>query len=431
VSEVVILAGTRPEGVKVAPLAVALTRDGRLSSRVVDTGQQPGRVGEALQPFGLAPDVVLQLDRPTGTLAELVSNLTTALDAELTRRTTAAVVVQGDTVTTLVGALVAFWQRIPVVHLEAGLRSHDLDQPFPEEANRAMVARIAALHLAPTPEAVRHLLAEGLPPDRVVLTGNTIVDAMWRLLDSGLARPPAWLERDRAERVGRLVVATAHRRENWGEGIAGVCHALARLTRQWAGTQAVLATHPNPALTRQVRAILGDTPGVRLTPPLAYPEMLGLLSQADLVITDSGGLQEEAVTLGIPVLVTRVATERPEVLTSGLGHLVGTDPDRIVATAIRLLSNRLLSSRIGPVTRHRPPTRVGRNPLRPGALGSARWAGMSRPRSASAPDGPTRLVLTGPALPVSPFGDGHAGVRAAAAIAHLLGLPPVPTPRRP
>ncbi|MFK3980696.1 non-hydrolyzing UDP-N-acetylglucosamine 2-epimerase [Micromonospora sp. NPDC050397] len=363
-ADVLVLVGTRPEGVKTAPLVRQLRLDDRFTATVVDTGQHPGRVGEALAPFDLAADVTLAPVRQAGSLAELAAALITATDAVLAEHRPAAVVVQGDTLTALVGGLVAFWHHLPVVHLEAGLRTHDLDRPFPEEANRAMLARFAALHLAPTPTAHRQLLDEGVPDARIVLTGNTVVDALHHLLDHGLARPPGWLDPTR-----RVVVATLHRRENWGGGVFGVCAGLRHLARRHPEAQIVMVTHPNPTLGAEVTAQLGRTPGVRLTPPLPYAEMIGLLSVADLVITDSGGLQEEAGTLGVPVLVTRDTTERPEILSSGYGTLVGTDPERIVVAAAHELSGRSLAER------------------------------------------------------TSPFGDGQASVRAVAAMADLLALP--------
>ncbi|WP_428963041.1 non-hydrolyzing UDP-N-acetylglucosamine 2-epimerase [Micromonospora fluostatini] len=361
--EIVFLAGTRPEGIKIAPLVRLLCRDPRVTTTVVDTGQQPGRVDEALAPFGLRADVSLTLERRTGVLAELAAGLATAVEGVLAGRGVSAVVVHGDTTTALVGAQVAFWNRIPVVHLEAGLRSHDVRQPFPEEANRAMVARCADLHLAPTPTARSNLLREGVPAHRIVVTGNTVVDALDNLTRAGLARPPSWVDARR-----RLVVATVHRRENWGTGMADVLRALARVARSGDDLDLALVTHPNPHLAAQVRAGLGQVPNARLVPPLPYPEMIGLVRAARLVVTDSGGLQEEAASLGVPVVVTRGTTERPEIVQHRLGDLVGTEPDRIVEAVTRRLAQ--------------PAPRPGR----------------------------------------SPFGDGRAGQRCVRAIEALLGL---------
>ncbi|WP_030490807.1 non-hydrolyzing UDP-N-acetylglucosamine 2-epimerase [Micromonospora chokoriensis] len=362
--EVLILAGTRPEGVKTAPLIRRLLDDPRFTVRVADTGQQPGRVTEALAPFDLCPEVSLRPQRRTGSLAELAAALITGIDDLLTRHRPAAVVVQGDTTTALAGGTAAFWRRVPVVHLEAGLRTNDLDRPFPEEANRAMLARIAALHLAPTPAARANLIGEGIRSDAIVVTGNTVVDALQDLVERGTAQAPAWVDPAR-----KLVVATVHRRENWGHGVAATVDGLRRLARQCPDVQIVLVAHPNPQLSAQVTTGLAGITNARVTPPLPYPQMVGLLRAADLVVTDSGGLQEEAATLGVPLLVTRDTTERPEALTPGRGELVGTDPERLVSAGLRHLA-------------------AGRA----GAVGS-------------------------------PFGDGRAGERSVVAIAELLNVP--------
>lgn len=362
--EVLILAGTRPEGVKTAPLIRRLLDDPRFTVRVADTGQQPGRVAEALAPFGLHPEVSLRPQRHTGSLAELAAALITGIDDLVTHHRPAAVVVQGDTTTALAGGTVAFWRRVPVVHLEAGLRTNDLDRPFPEEANRAMLARIAALHLAPTPAARANLIGEGIPSDAIVVTGNTVVDALQDLVERGTAQPPAWVDPGR-----KLVVATVHRRENWGHGVTATLDGLSRLARRCPEVQIVMVAHPNPQVSAAVTTGLAGIANARVTPPLPYPQMIGLLRVADLIVTDSGGLQEEAATLGVPLLVTRDTTERPEALTAGRGELVGTDPERLVSAGLRYL-----------------------------ALGRTATVG-------------------------SPFGDGKASERSVAAMAGLLSLP--------
>jgi len=363
--EILLLAGTRPEGIKLAPLAIRLRCSDRFVPSIIDTGQHPGRVDEALAPFGLAPVARATLPRASGTLAELCSGLISTLDAMMVDRQPAAVVVQGDTLTALAGGLVGFWRRVPVVHLEAGLRTHDLAAPFPEEANRAMLARIARLHLAPTERARRNLLAEGIRGDDIVVTGNTIVDAVRHLTSTGAATPPAFVDQTRL-----LVVATAHRRENWGERFTRVCAALRRLAWRNPHVQVVMVAHPNPALATALHTLLPEASGVLVVPPLPYPEMLGLLKRAALVVTDSGGIQEEAATLGVPLLVTRDTTERPEAIACGIGTVVGTDPERIVAEA------------------------------------------------------EVRLAAPAPAAPATaPFGDGHAARRCVEAIAAMLEAP--------
>ncbi|MEN3615643.1 UDP-N-acetylglucosamine 2-epimerase (non-hydrolyzing) [Plantactinospora sp. ZYX-F-223] len=330
--EIVLLAGTRPEGIKLAPLALELGRDGRFATTLIDTGQQPDQVAETLAPFGLAPDEVLIPVRRDGSLAELAVALLAAVDASLDRRNPAAVVVQGDTLTALAGGLVAFWRGLPVVHLEAGLRTHNLREPFPEEANRALLARFADLHLAPTDTARRHLLAEGVPAERIVLIGNTVVDALDHLVDNDLARPPDWLDHTRP-----VVVATMHRRENWGQGVRDICAGLVQITEARPDAQVIVVLHPNPALGAEIRTALVGVPAVRIVPAVPYPEMIGLLLVADVVLTDSGGIQEESATIGAPVLVTRDRTERPEVLAAGRGRLVGTSPKRIAEAVVAQL----------------------------------------------------------------------------------------------
>jgi UDP-N-acetylglucosamine 2-epimerase (non-hydrolysing) len=372
--EVLLLAGTRPEGIKLAPLALQLCCSDRFIASIIDTGQHPGRVDEALAPFGLAPVARASLPRASGTLAELCSALIATVDAMLVDRQPAALVVQGDTLTALAGGLVGFWRRVPVVHLEAGLRTYDLWAPFPEEANRAMLARIAALHLAPTERARRNLLAEGVRGDDIVVTGNTVVDAVRHLVSTGAAAPPDFVDETRP-----LVVATAHRRENWGDRFTHICTALRRLALRNPQVQVVMVAHPNPALGSALRTLLPSTSGVLVVPPLPYQQMLGLLNRACVVVTDSGGIQEEAATLGVPLLITRDTTERPEAVACGIGTVVGTDPDRIVAEA------------------------------------------------------EARLAAPAPAVPTAaPFGDGHAARRGVDAITALLGVdapdgdPPIP-----
>ncbi|MEU5675207.1 UDP-N-acetylglucosamine 2-epimerase (non-hydrolyzing) [Micromonospora sp. NPDC047753] len=332
--EVLILAGTRPEGVKTAPLIHRLLDDPRFTVRVADTGQQPGRVAEALAPFGLRPEVSLRPQRRTGSLAELAAALITGIDELLAHHRPAAVVVQGDTTTALAGGTAAFWRHVPVVHLEAGLRTNDLDRPFPEEANRAMLARIAALHLAPTQAARANLIGEGIRSSAIVVTGNTVVDALHDLVERGMAQAPDWVDPAR-----KLVVATVHRRENWGHGVTATVDGLRRLAQACPDAQIVMVAHPNPQLSAEVTAGLAGVTNARVTPPLPYPQMVGLLRAADLVVTDSGGLQEEAATLGVPLLVTRETTERPEALTPGRGELVGTDPERLLSAGLRYLAS--------------------------------------------------------------------------------------------
>ncbi|MET0425227.1 MAG: UDP-N-acetylglucosamine 2-epimerase (non-hydrolyzing) [Actinoplanes sp.] len=376
--EVHLLGGTRPEAVKLAPVAIAL-RDQRLLRPVLlASGQHPAMVAQALAAFDLAPDVTLRFERDTGSQAELMAEMIRRLDVLWTTRRPAAVIVQGDTTTSLAGALAAFWLRIPVVHLEAGLRSGDLGAPFPEEANRRLVAQLASLHLAPTPLAAMNLLGESIAPGSVLLTGNTVVDAT--LAVAGRRRPYQDRAVAAARRSGgrRLVLVTAHRRESWGEPLNRILAAVRRLVELHPDIEVVLPSHPNPAVRAQVDAALAGRPRITVTGPLPYPDLARLLSEASLVLTDSGGIQEEAPSFGVPALVLREVTERVESVDAGFAILVGSDAEAIVAEASALLA--------GPA--RRDATAAGRNP----------------------------------------YGDGLAGRRAAQATAALLGLAPPPDP---
>jgi len=254
-------------------------------------------------------------------------------------------VVQGDTTTTLAGALAAFWRRIPVVHLEAGLRSGDLDSPFPEEANRKLVGQLAALHLAPTTLAATNLLNENVNAANVLITGNTVVDAALYIAAKQLpfedARVAAAV--DAAEHgVSRLVLVTAHRRESWGEPLEAILSAVKRIVAAYPDVRVVLPAHANPAVRAQVEAGLAGVPRVTITDPLPYPALARVLSQAYLTMTDSGGIQEEAPSFRVPALVLREVTERVESLNVGCAKLVGTDEDLIVAEAAKLLDDQAL-----------------------------------------------------------------------------------------
>ncbi|MEU6640949.1 UDP-N-acetylglucosamine 2-epimerase (non-hydrolyzing) [Saccharomonospora sp. NPDC046836] len=337
--DVMLLAGTRPEAIKLAPLALTMAGHSTLRPRIVHSGQHPDMVDQALAPFRLRADARLDLpERTAGTQAELVAGLLPELDNLLAAHRPAALVVQGDTTTVLAGALAAFWRRIPVIHLEAGLRTGDLDAPFPEEGTRQLVARIAALHLAPTEPAAAALRREGIPANRIVVTGNTVVDAVLAIAAKRLPlRDPALA----ALQGTRLVLVTSHRRESWGEPLSRTLAAVRRLADTHPDTHVLLPVHPNPALRRQVRAELTGHPRIAITEPLDYPDLVHALRCAELVLTDSGGIQEEAPTFGTPVLVLRETTERMEAVDSGHAWLVGTDTDLITKTAGRVLAGEL------------------------------------------------------------------------------------------
>lgn len=342
-TEVLLLAGTRPEAVKVAPVAARLA-DAGCRPVIVHSGQHVGMVEQALAPFGLRPYERLSVNRGVGGQTELVSQLLPAFDEVLAHGRPEVVVVQGDTTTALAGALAAFWRRVPVAHLEAGLRTGDLHAPFPEEANRQMIARIAALHLAPTTAAAAALRQESVSSERIVITGNTVVDAVQQIAAADLpaANPRlAALERDLDASGARLVLMTAHRRESWGAPLAEALDAVSTLVNSHPDVRLLLPLHPNPAVRAQVIAVLGRNPQVVLTDPLSYPDLVRALRRASLVLTDSGGIQEEAPSFGVPVLVLREVTERMEAVSAGCAWLVGTDRTRILTEAERLLNTNL------------------------------------------------------------------------------------------
>jgi UDP-N-acetylglucosamine 2-epimerase (non-hydrolysing) len=308
---------------------------------MVASGQHPTMVVQALDAFDQTPDVTLPVERVTGSQPELLTEMVKQLDALFEQRKPAAVIVQGDTTTTLAGAMAAFWKHIPVVHLEAGLRSGDLESPFPEEANRRLVGQLASMHLAPTTLAATNLLDEHVPAGKVLIAGNTVVDATLSVAAKELPFEDERLEAAVAA-DGRLVLVTAHRRESWGEPLDRILSAVRTLVARYPDINVVLPTHPNPAVRDQVEAGLAGVERVTITGPLPYPALSRLLSRAYLVLTDSGGIQEEAPSFRVPALVLREVTERVESLHAGCAKLVGTDEELIVTEAARLLDDEVL-----------------------------------------------------------------------------------------
>lgn len=314
-----------------APVVRALREASWAEARVLTTGQHRELVDDQLAFFEITPDRALDAMRPDGGLAALTAALLEALDEALTAERPDLVLAQGDTTTVLATALACCYRRVPFGHVEAGLRTGDLDAPFPEEANRLLADRIAALYFAPTQQAKANLQREGVT-EQVFVTGNTVIDALlW-------ARARLGLEGDPASGEKRRVLVTTHRRENFGEGLAGILRALRRIAAR-GDVELMLPVHPNPEVRDAVRRELADVDAVQLTEPLDYPEMVRQLHRCDLVLTDSGGLQEEAPSLGKPVLVMRDVTERPEGVTAGTARLVGTDPDAITAAVEQLLDD--------------------------------------------------------------------------------------------
>lgn len=336
--KVLIIFGTRPEAIKLCPLVHRMRREADLTVRVCVTGQHRAMLDQVLDAFKVRPDHDLNLMQPEQTLAESTSRILAALEPVLAEEAPDLVLVQGDTTSTLCGALAAFYRRIPVGHVEAGLRTGDLYQPFPEEANRVLATRLATLHFAATEWAASNLLAEGVDPKRVWVTGNTVIDAVLhvtRELEAGRLKGGDWSALDPRR---KLIVVTAHRRESFGEGIEQVCRALARLAAR-DDVQVVFPVHLNPNVRRPVERILAGHPNVLLLPPLDYVSFVDLMRRAYLVITDSGGVQEEGPSLGKPILVTREKTERPEAVRAGTVLLVGADEERILDAAGGLLDD--------------------------------------------------------------------------------------------
>lgn len=372
---IAIFLGTRPEAVKLAPVQRALARTPRLVPFVISTGQHREMLDDVLGAANVPVHRDLRLMAHDQALATLSARVLEAVDAVLAEEPFAFALVQGDTTSAAMAALACFYRRVPVGHVEAGLRTGDLAQPFPEEGNRKLVTALATLHFAPTPQAKEHLLHEGVPADRVHVTGNTVVDAL--LAERARQIEPPVHARIAAELAGllrapvgqvRFVLVTAHRRESFGPGLAAFLRALGTLARRFPAVRFVFPVHRNPSIAGPVHAALASEPNLVLLPPLRHELFVALLAECAFVLSDSGGVQEEAPSFGKHVLVLRELTERPEGLAAGHATLVGTDEARIVAA----VSERL-------------------------ALGPS--------------------VATGGA---SPYGDGHASERIAALVAEWL-----------
>jgi UDP-N-acetylglucosamine 2-epimerase (non-hydrolysing) len=323
--------GTRPEAIKMAPLIRQLKAEKWCECTVVCTAQHRELLDQVLQLFGIAPDVDFGVMRPNQSLSTLTGRLIDGFDELLSRARPDALLAQGDTTTTLAAALCSFYHKVPFGHVEAGLRTGNLYGPFPEEMNRVLASRVARWHFAPTQQAARNLLGEGVPAANVQVTGNTVIDALLQVaLQCHECPVPAGL---------RLVLVTAHRRENFGPPLVNICRAIRHLADHRPDVQFLYPMHPNPNVRSVVSDLLGSHPRIRLVEPLDYRAFVAAMQQAHLILTDSGGVQEEAPALGKPVLVLREETERPEAVSAGVVRLVGTDFDRIVAESTKLLDD--------------------------------------------------------------------------------------------
>jgi UDP-N-acetylglucosamine 2-epimerase (non-hydrolysing) len=338
---VMVLVGTRPEAVKMAPVVMELRRRDGFECLLVSTGQHREMLTQTLDVFGLVPDEDLRVMRENQDLAGLTARLLEGLAATFRSRRPDVVLAQGDTTSVLAGAIAAFYERIPLGHVEAGLRTHDFDAPWPEEMNRCLADRISRWCFAPTDTAKRNLLAEGVSEDRVFVTGNTVIDALLWVRDKVRRSPPELPAeiRDAATR-GRMVLVTAHRRESFGEGFERICRAMLRIVEQFPDVTLVYPVHLNPNVQEPVRRLLGGHERIRLIAPMSYEPFVWLMDRSAIILTDSGGVQEEAPGLGKPVLVMRDTTERPEGVDAGTARLVGTDVDRIAGEAAALLGDR-------------------------------------------------------------------------------------------
>ena len=339
---VVSIFGTRPEAVKMAPVVQALANAPEIESRVIVTAQHRQMLDQVLELFDIQPDYDLNLMQPNQTLAQLTAAIFTHLDPVLRDLQPDWMLVQGDTTTVMAAALLGYYQRIKVGHVEAGLRSGDRWQPFPEEVNRRVASVVADLHLAPTRHSRENLLREGVEDWRIVVTGNPVIDALNQIVRRPMpAKARQLLEQYQIGEDGKqLLLVTAHRRENFGEPLEAICHALKQLAMRYSKEiQIIYPVHLNPNVQEPVYRLLSGVPNIALLPPLEYLTMVHLLQAARLVLTDSGGIQEEATGLGKPTLVLRNTTERPEGVEAGVLKLVGWNPEKIVREASQLFED--------------------------------------------------------------------------------------------
>ncbi|WP_224372868.1 non-hydrolyzing UDP-N-acetylglucosamine 2-epimerase [Hyalangium versicolor] len=337
-AKILVVVGTRPEGIKMAPVVRALRRSNCLQPVLVSTGQHRQMLDQTLAVFGLKPDLDLDLMRPGQTLDEVTSRAVLGMREIIQQHRPAWVLVQGDTTTAFAAALAAFYQKVPVGHVEAGLRSGERYSPFPEEINRKLIDQLSELLFAPTQQAAELLMAEGYARSQISVTGNTVVDALLTAREVARARGggvPGLPEELLAHR--RMVLVTLHRRESFGEPLEGMCHALRRIVRECPDVVLVYPVHLNPQVREPVHRLLGGEERIVLLPPVGYLDFITLMERASLILTDSGGIQEEAPTFGKPLLVLREVTERPEGVAAGVARLVGTSPTRIHEETVGLL----------------------------------------------------------------------------------------------
>jgi UDP-N-acetylglucosamine 2-epimerase (non-hydrolysing) len=332
--KICIILGTRPEAIKLAPVIQVFQRSPSFETQVILTGQHREMVEQVMQLFDLKADRDLEIMLPKQSLSDITCRSLRGLEALFQNILPNLVLVQGDTTTAFAAALAAFYQKIPVGHVEAGLRTDNLFDPYPEEANRRLISQISQLHFAPTKLAVENLQRSGVLGE-IHQTGNTVIDA---LLSVAKRQPECNINGLEWGKY-RVLLATVHRRENWGEPLQDIAQGFLQILEKFSDTALLLPLHRNPIVREPLQALLGNHPRIFLTDPLDYAELVGAIGRSHLLLTDSGGLQEEAPSLGKPVLVLRKTTERPEAVAAGTAKLVGTEPEQIVAAAAELLSN--------------------------------------------------------------------------------------------
>jgi UDP-N-acetylglucosamine 2-epimerase (non-hydrolysing) len=336
-----VIFGTRPEAIKLAPVILALKSNSKFKCHVCVTAQHRKMLDQVLEVFEIKPDVDLNLMRPKQTLAGLTAKAITAIDGYLAEEKPDMVIIQGDTTTVFCAALCSFYHKIPVGHVEAGLRTGNKYSPFPEEVNRVLATHLSTLHFAPTNKSRDNLIKEGIAPDRIFVTGNTVIDALSFALDKINTNPvviPGLSEGIMANGQP-LVLITGHRRENFGEGFKNICTAIKTLAEKLPQVEFVYPVHLNPNVKVPVFSLLSKHKNIHLIKPLSYLPFVALMNRAKIILTDSGGVQEEAPSLGKPVLVMRETTERPEAVEAGTVKLVGTDSSLICAETLNLLNN--------------------------------------------------------------------------------------------
>ncbi len=331
--KVAVIIGTRPEAIKMAPVIKALAKSSIIQPVLISTGQQRELVRQALDSLGIKPDIDLDVMRQNQSLSELTARVVESVFQALSQVRPAACLVHGDTTTAFASALAAFYARIPIGHVEAGLRTYDFDRPWPEEMNRRLIDPLCHWCFAPTKLSAENLIRENIPEAQIYETGNTVIDALLE------CRARVAGKRGGSRDGGRMVLVTGHRRESFGDGFLAICQAIRRLVDVREDIHVVYPVHLNPNVREPVFRLLANHPRIRLQEPVAYEEFVRLMDESYFILTDSGGVQEEAPSLGKPVLVMRDTTERPEGVHAGTCVLVGTDPEKIVREGLRLLDD--------------------------------------------------------------------------------------------